>query len=51
LSVIQYAVDHLKIKHIIICGHYGCGGVAASLTEEANLGLVSNWVRTILNIS
>ena len=43
LSVLQYAVEFLRVKHIIVCGHYGCGGVHAS-TEEINHGLVDNWL-------
>src|SRR3954465_15589209 len=44
LSVIQFAVDVLKVEHIIVCGHYGCGGVQ-SVIEKKDLGLVSNWLR------
>ncbi len=46
LSVIQYAVDILRIKHVIVCGHYGCGGIKAAL-EERQHGLVDNWLRHV----
>ena len=49
LSVIQFAVEVLKVKHIILCGHYGCGGIKASLEEEEH-GLVDNWLRHIKDI-
>lgn len=42
-AVIQYAVEALKVKHIIVCGHYGCGGVKASMQQQG-LGLIDNWV-------
>ena len=42
LSVLQYAVDVLAVKHIIICGHYGCGGVLAAMTNR-QFGIVDNW--------
>ena len=50
LSVLQYAVDALKIEHIIICGHYGCGGVRAALENKPH-GLVDNWLRNIEDVA
>lgn len=46
LSVIQFAIEVLQVKHVIVCGHYNCGGVKAAL-ENAELGLIDNWLRHI----
>eukprot|EP01089_Gocevia_fonbrunei_P001557 TRINITY_DN11453_c0_g1_i1.p1 TRINITY_DN11453_c0_g1~~TRINITY_DN11453_c0_g1_i1.p1 ORF type:complete len:255 (-),score=36.87 TRINITY_DN11453_c0_g1_i1:22-786(-) len=49
LAVLQYAVDHLKVSNVIVCGHYGCGGVAASMTNK-QFGMVDNWLRNIKDV-
>lgn len=49
LTVLEYAVNHLKVKHVIVCGHYGCGGVKASMTKH-NLGIINKWLRNIKDV-
>lgn len=50
LSVLQYAIEVLKIHHVIVCGHYGCGGVKAAM-EDQQFGIIDNWLRNIRDVS
>jgi carbonic anhydrase len=50
LSVLQYAVDVLQVKHVIVVGHYGCGGVQAALSNQ-RLGLINNWLRHVQDVA
>src|SRR5690606_17478038 len=49
LSVLQYSVEMLKVEHIIVCGHYGCGGVQAAMTNQS-LGIINKWLRNIKDV-
>lgn len=49
LSVLSYAVEHLKVRHVIVCGHYNCGGVKAAMSPKS-LGMLNNWVRNIKDV-
>jgi len=49
LSVLQYAIDVLRVEHIMVCGHYGCGGVASAM-DNKELGLIDNWLRAIKDV-
>jgi carbonic anhydrase len=49
LSTLQYAVEVLRVRHVIVCGHYGCGGVLAALRDE-KLGLIDNWLRSVQEV-
>jgi carbonic anhydrase len=49
LSVLQFAIDVLKVEHVIVCGHYGCGGVRAAL-NDSRFGLIDNWLRHVQDV-
>jgi carbonic anhydrase len=49
LSVLQFAIDVLKVKHVIVCGHYGCGGIRAALEKQSH-GLIDNWLRHVQDV-
>jgi carbonic anhydrase len=49
MSVVEFAVEHLKVKHVIVCGHYACGGVKAAM-QSADLGLLNPWLRNIRDV-
>lgn len=49
MSCINYAVEHLKVKHVIVCGHYGCGGVKAAMTPK-DMGILNPWLRNIRDV-
>lgn len=50
MSVIEFAVNNLKVKHIVVCGHYGCGGVKAAMTSKS-YGMINKWIRNIKDIA
>jgi carbonic anhydrase len=50
LSVLDYAVNHLKVKHVIVCGHYGCGGIKAALTNQDFKPVLNMWLRNIKDV-
>lgn len=49
MSVINYAVNHLKVNHIVVCGHYGCGGVKSAM-QQSDLGILNPWLRNIRDV-
>ncbi|WP_299249131.1 carbonic anhydrase [uncultured Lacinutrix sp.] len=49
MSVVEYAVEHLKVNHVVVCGHYGCGGVKAAM-QSADLGILNPWLRNIRDV-
>ena len=49
LTVLDFAIEYLKVKHVIVCGHYGCGGVKAAMTNN-NFGIINKWLRNIKDV-
>lgn len=49
LTVLEYAVNHLKVKHVIVCGHYGCGGIKAAMSHH-NFGIINKWLRNVKDV-
>ncbi len=49
MSVVEYAIEHLKVNHVVVCGHYGCGGVKAAM-QSADLGILNPWLRNIRDV-
>lgn len=49
LTVLAYAINHLKVKHVIVCGHYGCGGIKAAMTHH-NFGIINKWLRNVKDV-
>ena len=49
LTVLAYAVNHLKVKHVIVCGHYGCGGIKAAMTHH-DFGIINKWLRNVKDV-
>jgi carbonic anhydrase len=49
MSVVEYAVSHLKVNHVVVCGHYACGGVKAAM-QSADLGILNGWLRNIRDV-
>ena len=50
LSVLQFAVDVLQVKHVIVCGHYGCGGIRVAMEKDSH-GLIDNWLRHVQDVA
>lgn len=48
--MLTYAVEHLKVKHIVVCGHYQCGGVKAATATDLDLGVIEHWLRNVRDV-